>query len=77
MKKRKIFKCPKCKLSNLDFREIWSGHNIIRGYNNGVIDKVGYLSEGDPFKVVVECNSCSHKWTIKKATQITDVFPEL
>jgi len=68
-------KCPKCKSTNLWLSEVWKNHGIQWEQVNGKIEKSdGNLEPGDPFKVCAECSNCKHRWTIRGASQIDDVF---
>lgn len=73
IKETKI-KCPKCKSNNLILNEVWINHSIQWEQIDGKIERDnGYLEPGDPHKVCAECSDCSHRWTIRNATQIDNV----
>lgn len=68
-------KCPKCKSNSLTVVEVWNGATITWEQSNGQIDRAyGNLEPGDPCKVEARCKKCEHKWTVRAATQISDVI---
>ena len=70
-------KCPRCKSSDLCITELWKGHSIKWVQVNGEIErKNGNIDPGDPYKIFCECSNCSHVWTVRGASQITDVIKE-
>ena len=69
-------KCPKCKSNNLTFEEHWFSTIEFR-QENGIINMVGNLTDRkQPYKLTATCDKCNHEWTIRNATQITDVLEE-
>jgi predicted Zn-ribbon and HTH transcriptional regulator len=68
-------RCPKCKSSNLRLIELWKDHGIFWQQLGGKIDRnKGYIESGDPYKIQAECYKCEHVWTVRGATQITNVL---
>lgn len=69
-------KCPICKSSSFYFVEIWAGSTITWEVNNGCFNKDdGFLCAEDaaPKKVEGHCK-CGHRWTVKNAVNIGDVY---
>jgi hypothetical protein len=72
----RLLKCPKCKSKDLEVVELWEGHGIVFEQNaKGLVSPVGDLHPGDPYKVEARCLRCKHKWAIRKATQISNIYP--
>jgi Zn finger protein HypA/HybF involved in hydrogenase expression len=67
-------RCPKCKSRSMSFKEHW--HCSIEFIvTNGWLDRANgnMHPDGDPYKVTATCAECNHRWTIRGASQITDV----
>jgi hypothetical protein len=67
----KVRGCPQCRHTAIDWTEWWKDSIIVFDQDANGIDPVGYLREGDPYKVTGECRNCGHVWTAKGARQIT------
>lgn len=68
-------KCPKCKSIDLELVEVWNGATVSWQQTNGQIDRAyGNLEPGDPCKVEGRCKKCQHEWTVRGASQISDVI---
>lgn len=70
---KRLIKCPKCNSKDLYITELWQNY-IEFEQIDGVIDtEEGNLNESNPYKLKGTCQKCCHNWTIKNATQITDL----
>lgn len=71
-------KCPKCKSSNLYFKEIWSGFSfgVLQDdlFAEDIVSDSKFNKEpGYPVKVNAECNNCNHYWTIRGVKSLEDI----
>lgn len=67
-------KCPKCKSVDLYLIEVWKGHTIEFNQEGKMLDRNGNVNPGDPYKVDGHCKKCNHRWTIRNAIQISDIY---
>lgn len=70
--------CPKCKSRSMTLSEHWNC-SIDFLVTDGWVDLANgnMHPDGDPYKVSAKCAKCGHVWTLRKATQITNVCVEV